>query len=217
MAGRGAGSRRRSRSRASQEGAGRRAMPPWEIDDRNEPVPLQAGELIGPGRVMTAPAARRRYRRLQILLPVVLIGYVAVAWADWWLPHRASSEIFPFFSWDLFSSPRIEGRLYTVRITAVRGPQAPAAGLLHQTLEDPKSIGFLRDPRFQKTARDLARAHWHKQSERRDKLAAQLGNFLHPLGVVEYDLLMLKYHPLRYYHGEEPTVPEFISRFDLRS
>ena len=62
----------------------------------------------------------RRYRQVVALHPVVLFVYIGIAWSDWWLPGRAFQEVFPFFSWDLFSSPRQDGRLYTVRVTRLR-------------------------------------------------------------------------------------------------
>jgi hypothetical protein len=173
-----------------------------------------AGFTSVPGR-RAASSAVRRYRRLVLAVPVVLLGYLTVAWADWWLPKRVSGEVFPFFSWDLFSSPRAEGRLYTVRITTVRDPQAPAAELLGRTLEDPRGARFLRDPRFQKTARSLARAHWKRDDIGRARLARQLANFLLPLGVTSYDLLVLKYHPLRYYVGAEQAEVEVVTSFEV--
>lgn len=165
------------------------------------------------GRARTREALLR-YRRTRVLVPVVLAGYVVLAWADWWLPGRAHGEIFPFFSWDLFSSPREAGRLYTVRITGVRDAKAPAAELLDRPLVDPRAVPFLRDPRFQKTARSLARAHWHEKGEQREKLAIQLDNYLRPLGAIQYELLVLKYHPLRYYLGEEEAEVEIVTRLE---
>lgn len=189
-------------------------MPAWGAG----PGPRQAVTAAGTGSTSArraASAAARRYRRLVLAVPLVLAGYTAVAWADWWLPDRVTGEVFPFFSWDLFSSPRAAGRLYTVRITAVRGDHGPAAELLDRTLDDPRAVRFLRDPRFQKTARSLAHAHWDKDPEGRARLADQLANFLRPLGATRYDLVVLKFHPLRYHQGEEQAEVEVVTSFDV--
>jgi hypothetical protein len=162
---------------------------------------------------MSGAPSYRRYRRIVALYPAVLLIYLATAWSDWWLPGRIYGEVFPFFSWDLFSSPRQDGRLYTVRVTAITNDNAPAARLLGRTLADPRAERFLRDSRFQKTARSLARAHWSKSDDEIERLAAQLGNYLRPLGVAEYDLVYLRYHPLRYYLGEERAQESVVARF----
>jgi hypothetical protein len=154
----------------------------------------------------------RRYRRMLALYPVILFVYIGVAWSDWWLPSHVSGEVFPFFSWDLFSSARQDGRLYTIRVTAVDG-HAPATELVGGILDDPRALRFLADPRFQKTARSLARAYWRKREDEVERLAVQLGNFLRPQGIVEYDLMYLSYHPLRYYRGEEIPKETLIARF----
>jgi hypothetical protein len=154
----------------------------------------------------------RGYRRIVALYPLILLGYFGVAWSDWWLPRHVSNEVFPFFSWDLFSSARQDGRLYTIRVTVV-DERAPAAGMVGELLSDPRTVRFLRDPRFQKTARSLARAHWQKREHEVKRLAVQLGNFLRPEGIVEYDLMYLSYHPLRYYRGEEIPKETQIARF----
>jgi hypothetical protein len=162
-----------------------------------------------------APRSYRRYRQIVALYPAVLLVYIGIAWSDLWLPGRTFGEVFPFFSWDLFSSPRQDGRLYTVRVTTVTDDHLPAAKLLGRTLADPRAVRFLRDPRFQKTARSLARVHWTKRDEEIERLAAQLGNYLRPLGVVEYDLMSLSYHPLRYYRGEEIAQESLVARFRI--
>jgi hypothetical protein len=163
---------------------------------------------------MATPArSYRRYRQIVTLHPLVLLVYLGIAWSDWWLPGRAFDEVFPFFSWDLFSSPRQDGRLYTVRVTTLTDGDAPAARLLGRTLADPRAERFLRDSRFQKTARSLARAHWTKRNEEVESLAAQLNNYLRPLGVAEYDLMYLSYHPLRYYRGEETAQGSVVAHF----
>jgi hypothetical protein len=159
----------------------------------------------------------RRYRRLVALYPLVLGAYLLIAWADWWLPRHVTGEVFPFFSWDLFSSPRQDGRLYTIRITAVADRYAPAARLLDRTLDDPRVMPLVRDPRFQKTARSLARAHWKKRADRVERLSAQLGNFVRPYGITEYELVYLSYHPLRYYLGEEVPEPTPIARYSVQA
>jgi hypothetical protein len=148
---------------------------------------------------------------------MVLIAYLLVAWADWWLPRHVTGEIFPFFSWDLFSSPLQNGRLYTIRVTGVADHHARAARFHDRTLDDPRALRFLRDPRFQKTARSLAIAHWHEQAARVERLSAQLGNFLSPYGVTDYELVYLSYHPLRYYLGEETPEPTPIARYSVRA
>jgi hypothetical protein len=156
---------------------------------------------------MATPAGRYRgYRRIVALFPVILLGYFGVAWSDWWLPRHVSGEVFPFFSWDLFSSARQDGRLYTIRVVDGRG-------LVGEVLGDPRTVRFLRDPRFQKTARSLARAYWQKREHEVERLAVQVGNFLRPEGIVEYDLMYLSYHPLRYYRGEEIPKETQIARF----
>ena len=157
----------------------------------------------------------RRYRRMLVLYPVVLLIYAGIAWADWWLPRHVSGEIFPFFSWDLFSSPWQDGRLYTIRVTAVVDERAAAHALVGRTLDDPRGVSFLRDTRFQKIARSLGLAYHRKQEEEVDRLAVQLGNFLRPQGVVEYDLLYLSYHPLRYYLGQETPEEIEVARFRI--
>jgi hypothetical protein len=157
----------------------------------------------------------RRYRQILVLYPIVLCIYAGIAWSDWWSPRHVSGEIFPFFSWDLFSSPWQHGRLYTVRVTAVVDEQAPATELVGRTLNDPREVDFLRDPRFQKAARSLALAYWAKEEKNVERLAVQLGNFLRPQGIVEYDLIYLSYHPLRYYRGEEVPEETQIARFRL--
>jgi hypothetical protein len=157
----------------------------------------------------------RRYRQMLVLFPAVLFIYASVAWSDLWLPRYVSGEIFPFFSWDLFSSPWERGLLCTVRVIAVVDGDAPATELVGRTLDDPRGVSFLRDPRFQKTARNLALAYRRKREDEVDRLAVQLGNFLRPQGVVEYDLMCLSYHPLRYYLGEEIPEEKHIARFRI--
>jgi hypothetical protein len=161
----------------------------------------------------TRARSYRRYRQILTLYPVVLLVYVGIAWSDWWVPGRAFDEVFPFFSWDLFSLPRQDGRLYTVRVTRVTGDHQPAAALLGRTLADPRAEPFLRDPRFQKTARSLARAYWAKRDEEIERLAALLGNFMRPRGVAEYDLIYLSFHPLHYYRGEETAQENLVASF----
>jgi hypothetical protein len=164
---------------------------------------------------MTTRAGRYRgYRRIVALYPVILFVYVGIAWSDWWLPRHVFDEVFPFFSWDLFSSARHDGRLYTIRVTTVDG-HAPATELVGAILADPRAVRFLRDPRFQKTARNLARAYWRKREDEVERLSVQLGNFLRPEGIVEYDLMYLSYHPLRYYRGEEIPKEAQIARFHV--
>jgi hypothetical protein len=163
------------------------------------------------------PRSYRRYRRLLALQPVVLLVYLTVAWADWWLPRHVPAEVFPFFSWDLFSSPRADGRLYTVHITRVASPHSPAAAWQGRTLDNPRHARFLRDSRFQKTARSLAQAYWRKERDAVERLAVQLGNFMRSQGVIEYDLVSLSYHPLRYYKGEEVPDERIVARFAVET
>ena len=157
----------------------------------------------------------RRYWQRVALYPVALLVYIGIAWSDWWLPRHVSGEVFPFFSWSLFSLPRQDGRLYTVRVTAATDGNAPAAGLLGRTLADRRAVRFLGDPRFQKTATRLARAYRAKKDQDVERFSVQLANFLRPHGVTEYDLMSLSFHPLRYYRGEETAQESVVARFRI--
>lgn len=158
----------------------------------------------------------RRYRRWLILNPVILLAYGAIALSDtWWpsLPRHVSGEIFPFFNWDLFSAARERGKIVTVRVTEVTGPKARASDLTGKLLHDPRDAAFLRDSRFQKTARALANGYWNEDEAAR--LQAQVDNFLRPYGVRAYDLVVLRYDPLAHHAGAEAPDVEVLGRFSI--
>jgi hypothetical protein len=157
----------------------------------------------------------RRYRSLVVLTPALLLLYaiVAVAWKPISPPDRVQAELFPFFNWSLFSTPRREFQLITVRITEVSGPDERGAPLVGQLL-DPSAASFLQDTRFRKVARTLARAS-DKEGKQSERVQAMLGNFLRPYGVTAYDLVSLTYDPLEYYEGTGAPVETVIGHFEL--
>lgn len=166
-----------------------------------------------------APHSPRRHRLLVAAVPVLLMSYCAIALSYPWIgrhvPNRASEELFPFFNWSLFSSPRAEAGRYTVRITAVRPPEDYGASLLGRTLDDIDTLGIQTNIRFHKTARALARAHRRQDDAKVERLRVMLSNFLRPYGITEVELLRYTYDPLAYYGAGEINAQAVLGRFKL--
>lgn len=158
------------------------------------------------------------YRRAALTNLILLAVYSVISLTDLWSTFTArhvSGEVFPFFNWDLFSSPRQQGRLYTVRVTQVASDQSRAVSYLGRTLADPHQVPFLRDSRFQKTARALARAHRAGRDSERARMQLMLENFFEPDGIREYDLVFFTYHPLSYYAGREEPEETVVATFTV--
>lgn len=69
----------------------------------------------------------KRLSRLYAAFPLLLAVYVPLAFTPYFIPGwKGQKEIFPFFSWDLFSLvPQREMTDYSVRIVAVDGVRLP--------------------------------------------------------------------------------------------
>ena len=175
--------------------------------------------LLGRPRLGAAHHGQRRQRRLVVAIPLLLMGYTTVALSYPWLGRelapRASDELFPFFDWSLFSSPRVVGGRYAVRITAVQPPGAYGETLLGRTLDDTDSFGVQNNIRFHKTARALARAQRRGDDVEVEELRLMLSNFLRPYGITEFELLRYTYDPLACYDAGEITAETVVGRFRL--
>jgi hypothetical protein len=154
-----------------------------------------------------------------VAIPLLLIGYTVIALSGTWLVReltpRAADELFPFFDWSLFSSPRVEGGRYAVRITAVQPPEDYGSTLVGRTLDDIDSLGVQTNIRFHKTARALARAQRRGDDAQVEELRMMLSNFLRPYGITEFELLRYSYDPLAYYDAGEITDEVVVGRFRL--
>ncbi|MEM7023804.1 MAG: hypothetical protein AAF637_14605 [Pseudomonadota bacterium] len=150
---------------------------------------------------------------------MLLVGYTLIALMGPWLAGqmapRASDELFPFFNWSLFSSPRSKSGRYAVRITAVQPPTDIEAALLGRTLDDIDSFGVQANIRFHKTARSLARAQRRGDATRVAAMRTMLSNFLRPYGITEFELLRYTYEPLAYYKAGEIVSETVVGRYRL--
>lgn len=148
-----------------------------------------------------------------IFIPSLIIIYTVIALSKSLMSQvlsYPSRELFPFFNWSLFSTPRVHSELYTIRITKVRSDKAAAAALVDKTIR-PQDLTPLKNARFQKTTRALGRAYRHKRPDQIEGLKKLAANFLRPKGVIGYDLIRLTYHPIEFYHDHRAADEKVIA------
>lgn len=162
------------------------------------------------GVVPEAPEARRRdrfvpaYLRLKILAAVVLCGY-AVAAVAVKAAFRHEREVFPLFSWSLYSTVPREAADYGMRILAVEGRR------LHPPLffEDAKSyFPHVHQAQLIATVQFLGRALDSGNTEAVKRYRRLLErHHLRGRGAVRYEIVRRRYNTLaRWSSGEVKSV-----------
>ena len=156
--------------------------------------------LLGrtPLRERTPRLRFSQYRIWVMALALAIPGYVTVAH-----PQRipalnqmtdGAAEIFPFFNWSLFSAPRSFGVRHSVRVLG-----AETASDAEAHLGEVLSVGdadFTRDIRFTKTLRSLADPNLVSAPGRLDAALAQVSNFIRPMGVTEFEVVVEVFDPM---------------------
>ena len=90
--------------------------------------------------------ALKGYRRLTAFIPALLLGYLVAA--VWGVEFANNRELFPFFTWQLFTHPKREQTAFALRILAIDGEplEAPTA-----VADLEEHFGLSGNVRFQKT------------------------------------------------------------------
>ena len=191
-----------------------RGRPAWEPAIHRT---SQGTGKTGRARSRTAGAGYAGYRRLVVAQPVLFVLYLVLALGGPRLPGYKAGEVFPFFDWSLFSSPKREAGLFSIRVLAVDRPEAPAAEWIGRVVVDPGRAGFRQDIRFQKSATRLAWAVRGGREEEAARYARSLAGFLTPLGVTEYDLVEVRFDPLVFLQDPEAYEVETITRLGVEA
>ena len=142
----------------------------------------------------------RGYRLRGLMLPPLLLVYciIAVAASP---PNR--TELFPFFSWSLFSRASSTRSDVALLIRSVDGEPLSEPRLFYE-MADQFAAARTGDSRLSKLLDQLA--YFVRRSDRSNiaRLRAVVeGNFLRDAMSVDYDLVRIEYNPIdRYRSGE---------------
>jgi predicted DCC family thiol-disulfide oxidoreductase YuxK len=157
--------------------------------------------LLGRQRIIAETPRLRasRYRTFTWLLVFFIVGYTLIAEARRFpvlqqLPGATtSSEVFPFFRWGLFSSPRRYAQVYRVEIVEARSNTTAAA---FEGRIPADELPFNGEIRFQKAARNLAKFKERGDTAAVSRYQQTLEDYLRPHGIVAYRVFRVLTDPL---------------------
>ncbi len=163
--------------------------------------------LLGRTRIRAPEAPKlslRRYRSASIAVFLAMIAYLALAEAKQYplldrLPGANSGEVFPFFSWSLFSNPKRFNTRYSVEIVEGR-PESDAEAFEGAVLAT-TDADFLETIRFQKVVRDYLDQIEDGHAALAETRRPLIDNFLRDFGVSRYRLVRITFNPM------EPVPP----------
>lgn len=147
---------------------------------------------------MTSRLTRMKF--LHWALGLSLFFYLALAEAprfNWVKDLRNTdrkTEIFPFFTWSLFSSPSRYATRYVIEPIRL-SEDSTFSGALEEPVRRETSVG-LTDIRFQKMTRDMARAIDRSNETDWNQQRPQVENRLREEGIVRYRLVQEVFDPL---------------------
>ncbi|MEK7627917.1 MAG: hypothetical protein AAB421_00655 [Patescibacteria group bacterium] len=120
-------------------------------------------------------------------------------------------EVYPFFSWSLFSYTPNKGEAFTMEITAVGGKVQNPPIAFNETR--PLFEKISQSPtQYTPIIRDLGIALAHNKTSAIDLLSKKL-SLLFPSGRFSYDILRIEYDPVEYWRSKTYTTHEVLGTF----
>lgn len=168
---------------------------PFMRSIRNFTISILGRSKINP---VARPVNYSRYMNWTLLTTVAVVGYIGISHPKGTpgLKHvtDGKSEIFPFFNWSLFSSPHRQGIRLAVEVVEA----APGSLASHHIGEimSPAEFPFLVETRFRKSIRGFYKVRRSEDIEKREASLSLLYNFLFSAGVLEFNLIRIKFDPL---------------------
>ncbi|MEM9318083.1 MAG: hypothetical protein AAGA70_03645 [Pseudomonadota bacterium] len=150
-------------------------------------------------------------RSLRILIVVVLVGYpilsTGASFAIGGVKTHPSRELFPFFTWSLFSWVPEVRHHYVVEITRLNGQVFDPPIEMNEVPEfsDRTSLAY-------KAVQDLGRAGGSDAGERATFEARYLGG-----QDVDYRIVRQSYAPLERWHGAPPDATMVVGEYSVGS
>lgn len=156
--------------------------------------------LLGRERIKLARQPASHRRRYHIAIAVGLAAYVlmiqpvTVSFAKQFPGYGVREEIFPFFSWSLYSYPKRRHDKFSI-IPLEITERSPIAGRIGQiTNGDHKRL--LKDSQYKKTALTLFHALRDQDVEAANAAKVPYDNYMRRLGVTRYRFVKLEFDVL---------------------